>query len=112
MNEKTTKEMNEDIENIINNKLLEYIKENFKNAIIELLLKLQKENKKFEIITIDGNIIYGNDFDTPLHGRDYENYFNLYNDGKVVGKIYYDTILEIRGYWGVKNEWRRNKFIL
>ena len=39
MNEK------EDIENIINNKLLEYVKENFKSAIVELLIKLQKENK-------------------------------------------------------------------
>jgi len=92
MNEK------EDMENIINNHVLGYVKEGVKNAIVELLLKLQKENKKFEIVTIDGNIIYGNDFDTPLHGRDYENYFNLYNDGKVVAKIYYDTILEIRGH--------------
>ena len=92
MNEK------EDMENIINNHVLGYVKEGVKNAIVELLLKLQKENKKFEIVTIDGNIIYGNDFDTPLHGRDYENYFNLYNDGKVVGKIYYDSIEEINGY--------------
>jgi len=91
MNEK------EDMENIINNHVLGYVKEGVKNAIVELLLKLQKENKKFEIVTIDGNI-YGNDFDTPLHGRDYENYFNLYNDGKVVAKIYYDTIEEINGY--------------
>jgi len=92
MNEK------EDIENIINNKLLEYIKENFKNAIIELLLKLQKQNKSFEISTIDGNIIYGNEFNTPLHGREYEDYFYVYINDKVVAKIYYDTILEIRGH--------------
>ena len=92
MNEK------EDMENIINNHVLGYVKEGVKNAIVELLLKLQKENKKFEIITIDGNVIFGNDFDTPLHGREYENYFNLYNDGKVVAKIYYDTIEEINGY--------------
>jgi len=92
MNEK------EDMENIINNHVLGYVKEGVKNAIVELLLKLQKENKKFEIVTIDGNVIFGNDFDTPLHGREYENYFNLYNDGKVVAKIYYDTIEEINGY--------------
>jgi len=91
MNEK------EDMENIINNHVLGYVKEGVKNAIVELLLKLQKENKKFEIVTIDGNVIFGNDFDTPLHGREYENYFNLYNDGKVVAKIYYDTIEKING---------------
>ena len=90
--------MNKDTENIINNHVLGYVKEGVKNAIVELLLKLQKENKKFEISTIDGNVVYGNEFNTPLHGREYEDYFYVYINDIVVAKIYYDTILEIRGH--------------
>jgi len=90
--------MSETNEKIERDKVINYIKDKVKIVIVEILTEFKKSGKKFYIVTIDDNVIYADDFDTPKIGQDYADYVLLIRNGKVIAKVWYNTIDQINEF--------------
>jgi len=77
---------------------INYIKDKVKIAIIEILTEFKKSGKKFYVVTKDDNVIYADDFDVIKIGQDYANYVLLIRYGKVIAKVWYNTIDQINEF--------------